>query len=451
MQIPDDITFDTRDEYLRRPIAEKLIKLLSSDANISPVVIDGSWGTGKTEFCLKLINLINKSIPEYQAVYVDAFANDHADQPLMTLLAAVLKILPESDRATLLQKAIPAVRFGLKTTLKAGVSWLLRQDAADIANDFDDVILKASDEGINLAAASLLQDHVAAEDSISTLRQALEELTAEKPIIIFVDELDRCRPDFAVNLLESIKHVFNVDNVQFVLVTNTEQLQASINHCYGDAIDAKRYLDKFLGFSFVLPQTFKHDGHNHIRVSTTHLDRLISESDLLKKTYLANNALTEFLHQLVATNDLSLREVESFVKYCEIYQAVTDEGGFRTNLIFGCSLLRCFGVFIFCFSPAIAEQFLNDSVDIRKVFAVLGTAELFDLTSGRRPDHADIVAAIVAFETESGRQQFQLADEELGESWAECIESYFRGGGFFRGDPRISIIEATIRELKLSG
>lgn len=53
----DELTFEYRDEFKRRVIAEKIINLLMDD-EFSPMVLDGDWGVGKTEFCHKLINLI---------------------------------------------------------------------------------------------------------------------------------------------------------------------------------------------------------------------------------------------------------------------------------------------------------------------------------------------------------------------------------------------------------
>src|SRR5690554_6113678 len=84
-----------RDEFHREQIADKVIRLLVSDIEISPMVIDGQWGTGKTEFCHKLINKFRDCHPNYRLLYVDAFQADHADNPLMTILAEVLKLLPE--------------------------------------------------------------------------------------------------------------------------------------------------------------------------------------------------------------------------------------------------------------------------------------------------------------------------------------------------------------------
>ena len=112
------LTFDARDDYQRKPVAEKIIRLLESGAKVSPLVIDGSWGAGKTEFCKKLIHLIEDGDTSLQPIYVDAFRADHADEPLMTLMAAVLKVFPEAERTPLIKKAIPAIRSRLSVSVR---------------------------------------------------------------------------------------------------------------------------------------------------------------------------------------------------------------------------------------------------------------------------------------------------------------------------------------------
>lgn len=104
INLDNKITFSNRDEYKRKSIAEKIIKLITSDIDTSPMIIDGSWGTGKTEFCYKLINLLNESNPEYKTVYVDAFNEDHTDSPILTVLAAIVTLLPETERPALLKR-----------------------------------------------------------------------------------------------------------------------------------------------------------------------------------------------------------------------------------------------------------------------------------------------------------------------------------------------------------
>ena len=51
--------------------------------------------------------------------------------------------------------------------------------------------------------------------------------------MIVIDELDRCRPSYAVEILEMAKHLFSVDRVVFVLSINRDQLAHSVKVLYG--------------------------------------------------------------------------------------------------------------------------------------------------------------------------------------------------------------------------
>ena len=90
------LTFDNRDDFNRKPIAEKINTLLESDIDVSPMVIDGGWGSGKTEFCHKLKNLIDSD--GKHIIYIDAFKADHVDEPLLTVLAAVVAKVPDNEK-----------------------------------------------------------------------------------------------------------------------------------------------------------------------------------------------------------------------------------------------------------------------------------------------------------------------------------------------------------------
>jgi len=445
-----EITFDSRDEYQRKPIAEKIIRLLESDAKVSPMVIDGGWGTGKTEFCHKLINLIESGESKFKPVYVDAFSADHADEPLMTLLAAILKLLPEKDRPSLIKKALPAIKFGMKIAGKAGFSWLLKQDAADVVEDFDKDIQKAADAAINHSVESLLKDHVEAEKSLITLKNALKVLANETPIVIFVDELDRCRPDFSVSMLESIKHVFDVEGVQFVLVTNSEQLRASINHSYGIGVNAQRYLDKFLGFSFVLPYILRLNGYNAIYASVKHLDSLIEESSLLCKSGIKKSGVVDFAKTLVKENNLSLREVETLVRHLEIYHTLVDgDGGFPNNIIVGYALLRVLGVYIFCFKPVESEELVRGHIETELIAKLVGKSKL-SVHEGEIPKVEDMVVAIVEFESIVSDDNYTMETEDEKAYWKKAISPLFHDGWSGPDDGEmVNIVVEAIETLKL--
>ncbi|PSW06060.1 KAP family P-loop NTPase fold protein [Photobacterium lipolyticum] len=422
-------TFDDRDEFQRKKIAEKVIQLLRSPIDVSPMVIDGDWGTGKTEFCHKLINWM-KTEDHYHIIYVDAFNADHANEPLLTVLAEVIKVLPNDEaQNTFIQKALPAVRYGLKALAKAGVAHLLRQDATDVANDFDKEIQQAANQAIDTSVESLLKDHVKASESLLALQTALKEIAAEKPMILFIDELDRCRPDFAINMLEIIKHTFDVEGVQFVLVTNTKQLKASINHCYGPTVDAQRYLDKFLKFSFALPIVIP-EQYEKTLAATNHFVQLVQNSETLANTQLHQDADLSFIRHIIQKHDVSLREVETLVRYFEIYQVLTEQKALASNIIFGYKLLRLLGVSIFCLAPELANSILKGKSDAQELANFLGETQLPEFSGGYPyPKHHQVLLTMLAQECHYHSGAYTPADEKMA-AWEELISSYFARGGF---------------------
>lgn len=379
MQIElSDLTFDQRDEFKRKSIAQNVIKLLSDDSvDISPMVIDGSWGTGKTEFCHKLINLM-KEQNSHNLIYIDAFKADHVNEPLMTVLAEIVKLLPENNRANFIKKIIPTVRFSLKTIAKAGVSHILRQDFADVVRDFEEDIEAATDKAIDATAELLLKDHIEAERNLQTLQNALVSISENKPIVVFVDELDRCKPSFAIEMLEIIKHTFDVTGVNFVLVTNTQQLKASINHCYGQAVDAQRYLDKFIKFRFELSPHSERNTPYPKNASTDYFFQLIKNINL-------ESLSSEFYHaakDLIIVRNLSLREVDTLSTHINICQTLSNNSAFNDHQRPIYSILSLITVALACFKPNLLNKINNSTVEAIEIGEFLGVTKLPELDNG---------------------------------------------------------------------
>lgn len=441
-----------RDEFKREQIADKAISLLTSEIEVSPMVIDGDWGTGKTEFCHKLINKFKANHTEYSIVYVDAFQADHADNPLMTILAEVMLLLPEgSKKEGFLKRAIPVARYGITTALKAGASHLLRANADDLAAGLDKHLEDAANTVIDASVLAVLREHEKAKENLEALQTTLSELAQEKPIVIFIDELDRCRPDFAVQMLEVIKHTFDVKGVQFVLVTNTTQLRAAINHRYGPLVDAQRYLDKFLKFSFCLPDgVLGTNFYDDKRLaSTEHFNNLIKKSTTLEGTGLdhQNNGVSGFIKLLIAHNNLSLREVETFVRHLEILQTLN--GALAENKIFGYKLLQIFGVYIFCFKADIQTSIHKNNTDAKKIVELLSHNTASELKSGHdRRQHLDVIAILLAQECKHNQGDYHL-DTEDAKRWREEFSLYFERNAPIQGE-RFRAVKEAMNSLSLN-
>ena len=82
----------------------------------------------------------------------------------------------------------------------------------------------------------------------------LAAANANRSVIVIIDELDRCRPSYAVELLETAKHFFTVDNVVFALAVNRTQLAHAVRAVYGAEFDAAGYLRRFFDIDFQLPE-----------------------------------------------------------------------------------------------------------------------------------------------------------------------------------------------------
>ncbi|MDK2993697.1 KAP family NTPase [Enterobacter hormaechei] len=362
-----ETTFDTRDEYQRRAIAEKLETLLDSNLDISPLVIDGYWGTGKTEFSLKLCNLLSKNTEERIVIYIDAFKEDHCEDPLLSITAAIANVLPEKEKRELIKKAVPAIKFGVKTALKAGAGWILRQNTDGLTEEFQQAIKDTSNAAIDGTIENLISEHMESESNIKALNNKLRELSTNKKIILIIDELDRCRPTFAVELLEKIKHIFDAPNVNFILVANLSQLKAAINHVYGSSVDSQNYLDKFIKYIVRLPDTFKPDGFQAFHTSHTHWDILVEKSTLTQPIRMA---LSERIEEVINARQLSLREIECLHRYLEVYQLFSKNSISDKN-IYVYNLTRFLAVYTYCFGDKSKLRNANSTETLNEIARVL--------------------------------------------------------------------------------
>lgn len=149
-----------------------------------------------------------------------------------------------------------------------------------------------------------LKRHRDAQQAVDDFKQALSKTTRDRlPLVVFIDEMDRCRPDYAVRLLESTKHIFDVDGVVFILGVNLSELAHSINAMYGNGFSSDAYLNRFLDRRIYLPIP----------------DRTRFLNDLLRAVGLGehlnkSNFVRLFLDSyILAAPDISLRDIEQAV------------------------------------------------------------------------------------------------------------------------------------------
>ena len=475
-QTLENPTFDTQDEFKRKPIAENIIRLLTSPIDLSPMVIDGSWGTGKTEFCQKLIRLMQQQHPDYRPVYIDAFRSDHSGEPLLALLAEIIKACtpedtgeqPSEQRKNITRKVAKAARFGIKTVVKAAASHLLKQSTDDLAEEFQQIMNDGQDADslaetvtdatatiashtIDATVEALLKEQIEAEKNLETLKACLKELAAEKPIILFIDELDRCRPDYAVDMLEVIKHVFDVENVKVVLVTNTKQLRAAINHRYGVEVDAQKYLDKFLKYSFALPDKIvARFEEERALVAVEYFKQLIRNNGMAGelKGLIEQEITMNFISNMIRQVNISLRETERLVRFLEIYHSLKGIDGVPWQH----KLLRITGVFIFCFYPNLIDD-INRNCTNAECFVKFFNIQTLPIAPIERVfNTVQTIAMLLILNSNIKEKRFKFPEFPYEDKWYEHINDNFLKNSYISPngiDGVLSILKDTFRVLSL--
>lgn len=244
--------------------------------------IRADWGFGKTFFLQRWARDLRKT--GFPVVFFNAWENDFSDDPLIGFIAEIndglsghfknKKILLHLDEAIAIgRKLIKPVSLGVTAMLVKQLSGLsleklqesYSQDSESGAADSSEGKSKSESEISSLLskyADIALKEHLNKRETIKLFKDKLSRLIAtlqseEKhtklPLFIFIDELDRCRPTYAIELLEAVKHLFGVPGVYFVVATNLEQLGHSIRAVYGEQFDSERYLKRFFDQEYLLP------------------------------------------------------------------------------------------------------------------------------------------------------------------------------------------------------
>ena len=279
-------------------------QILNGIESSCAVALDGSWGSGKTFFVKQTKMLldayndnVNQTEPEDRetiksvytdgdnqfqpqvCVYYDAWENDSDDDPILSLILTIIKDMDTdytfSNNETFIKKA--ATVLGVFT----GRDWNEMIESFQGNNPFDKIRENKKIE--------------------ADIKEFLEDIIREKGnrLVVFIDELDRCRPSYAVKLLERIKHYFSNDNITFVFSVNINELQHTIKKYYGETFDACRYLDRFFDLRITLPPPDKIKFYHNINFGSTYTYDIVCRA-------------------VIEHYNLSLREIAKYVQLTKI-------------------------------------------------------------------------------------------------------------------------------------
>lgn len=251
---PKEIKFDLYNEGFkdvcrleRSGEGEKLSNLVERIEEPMVVAVDASWGAGKTTFLKCWVGAHElENGGTAKTVFFDAFRDDFMDDPLVGLISAISdRFDPEDQQTKLISKAKEAVSKFARPALRMGLA-AATSSVSELAGPVVAAGLETGSKELAEASKTFWKRETNKRKAMESFREALENLASDQKLVIVVDELDRCRPDYALNLLEVIKHFFDVKNVHFVLGVNLKELANCVRARYGAEVQAERYLQKFI-------------------------------------------------------------------------------------------------------------------------------------------------------------------------------------------------------------
>ncbi|MGJ8759843.1 MAG: KAP family P-loop NTPase fold protein [Polaribacter sp.] len=252
IEIPNQNPFENC-KLERKKYADVLTNIINSYTNGFVLAINNKWGTGKTTF----VNMWQQDLKNkgHKTVYFNAWENDFEDNPLTALmgeLKTLTKKSTEPEFKTTLKKA---------AILSKNIAPIIVQAIADKYIDTKGIkeAIVGVTKGLSDVFENEVNEYAKKKKSISEFKNSLSEFIANtyegKPLIFIIDELDRCRPNYAVSILEQVKHFFSVPNVVFVLSIDKTQLGNAVKGVYGsDFIDSDEYLRRFIDLEYSIPE-----------------------------------------------------------------------------------------------------------------------------------------------------------------------------------------------------
>jgi len=238
--------------FERKKYSDILINLINNHPDGFVLSINNSWGTGKTTF----IEMFRQSLinDNFETVLFNAWENDYDTDPLIAILGELKILSKKYENKEEIKKVVSNGTKLAITGLKAIVKHQIEKHAGKDVLEIYDAFLEGSKD----IAEKEIEDYEDKKDNIKDFRESLIDYISSrensKPIVFIIDELDRCRPDYGINFLENIKHLFNVPNIVFVLSIDKEQLGAAIKGFYGsDSINTDEYLKKIIDIELSLP------------------------------------------------------------------------------------------------------------------------------------------------------------------------------------------------------
>ena len=254
----DEIDIPKEDPFVNSAFKEEDEKYAEILTNIVSVysksgcvlALNGEWGSGKTTFVKMWKQQLEKG--KFKTLYFNAWESDYTTDPLIAMLSEFESLSSKDGNYKKLISAGGRIALSVGVDIAKGI---IKKATGVDPNKIQATIKETSDIG-----TEYLKEYAEQKSSFKEFKESLKEFVGsnandDKPIVFFVDELDRCNPTYAVKVLERIKHLFDIPQIVFVLAVNKKQLGYAIQGYFGSSkMNADAYLRRFIDIEYTLPE-----------------------------------------------------------------------------------------------------------------------------------------------------------------------------------------------------
>jgi hypothetical protein len=371
----------TNDLLNREYFGESLYSLITRSTDELVIALDGKWGEGKSTFVKMWQGLLRKNgVP---SIYIDAFQSDYTEDAFISIAGAITNYVESNssnkkEKTDFKEKAkkvgVRLLAWSAKIGVKAATLGAIQDTEISALNDIKEDIAKNVSDELEELVKERLNTHSKEVELIQSFRSSLSEIPAtlngneSNRLVIIIDELDRCKPTFSVEILEKIKHLFSVKNIVFLLVMNKNQLEESIKSVYGQNIDSHTYLQKFINVEVNLPKQSTDRYKNDIDIYSS---KLLELHEI--ETWGEDRNILETLKPLAKHFNLSLIELEKVFTNISIIYASSKSNHLRLiPIILLISILKVI-------KPHIFQKLLNNSINYSELCSAINYNEHNDI------------------------------------------------------------------------
>lgn len=300
----------------RKPYADVLTEIIATFNDGFVLALNSKWGTGKTTF----VRMWKQDLENggYKTLYLNAWENDLMTDPTVAILGELKKLIGIKDNPKY-KKVMEGASVFVKNILPSLTKALL-------SKYINSEVLLDAIENSTKSATEIIEEEIdeysKKEKEIQNFKKELIDFikseSPDKPVIFIIDELDRCRPDYAVQVLEKIKHFFSVEGVTFILSIDKSQLINSVKGFYGsDSIDADEYLRRFIDLEYKLPNP---EVKNYCRYLYRYFgfESFFSGRRIWSDDSSESSSFIEFSVKLCTDSNLTLRQIEKLFAHSRI-------------------------------------------------------------------------------------------------------------------------------------